>query len=772
MNIISSSDNYVGLSAGHFLSRTGGCKTWDVDADGYCRGEAVASVVIKSLDSARNDNDNILGVLLSTATNYSADAASITRPHGPSQEILFKAVLRDAGLHPFDIDYVEMHGTGTQAGDVVEMNSVVNVFAPLAPVRPDHNPLYIGAVKANVGHGESASGLTGLIKSLLILHKRSLPPHIGIKTTLNPKLPPLPERNVRIPLTLTPLPSKCKRGLKRRILLNNFSAAGGNTACILEEPPKRSTSSIPQDPRTLHVISVTAKTLLSITKNAEHLLEYLERNPSVSLADLSYTTTARRIQHALRRTFVTTSIPDLTKQLLPFIRNRYLEFPQKVSHIGLCFTGQGAFYTPLAEELFNSCQSFRADILRFDSIARTHGFCTFLPLFDMDTREHERLSQTETQLATVALQMALYHLFSSLGVTPNVIIGHSLGEYAAFYVSGVLSAYDVLYLVGHRARLLESKCSESVYCMLAVQSDKETMYDILGGDFTTLEVACANGPNETVLVGPIDVCREAAKQLDSEGVVCRELKVSYGYHSEQMDAVVGSLEQLALSVEFKTPKIPIASPTTGSIIRSTGIINSAYIRHHTRECVRFGEALLQCKKENLTDAASVWVEIGPRPVCLEMIKATLGVQVRTLPSLRGHENSWTAVSKSLSALHSWGCNINWQEYHRDFEHSHQLLPLPCYAWEEKDYWIPYRNDWLLNKNKTTRSPQNSQESDGPQTTTVQKLVSHEVHDKQVALVFETDLAQPEIHAMISGHVMNGAGLCPAVGRLLQIPFAN
>ena len=175
MNLLTGANDYEGLSAGHFLSQTGGCKTYDDAADGYCRGEAVGSIVVKRLDAAEFDNDNILAVILGCATNYSADSISITHPHGPTQEVLYRQVLNQAGLRPFDVDYIEMHGTGTQAGDAVEMSSVSNIFAPAAPARPADNPLHVGAVKANLGHGESASGVTALIKTLLVLREQKLP---------------------------------------------------------------------------------------------------------------------------------------------------------------------------------------------------------------------------------------------------------------------------------------------------------------------------------------------------------------------------------------------------------------------------------------------------------------------------------------------------------------------------------------------------------------------------------------------------------------------
>ncbi len=166
MNIATGSDNYEGLSVGHFLPETGDCKKFDDAADGYCRGGAVVSIVLKRLDAAQADNDDILATVLSTATNYPAKSISITHPHGPTQETLYRNVLSSACIRPFDVDYVEMHGTGIEAGDAVEMSSISNVFAPMVPARPAGLPLFIGATKANMGHGGAVSGMTALIETL------------------------------------------------------------------------------------------------------------------------------------------------------------------------------------------------------------------------------------------------------------------------------------------------------------------------------------------------------------------------------------------------------------------------------------------------------------------------------------------------------------------------------------------------------------------------------------------------------------------------------
>lgn len=237
-NVITGSDMSSGLSRGSFLSPTGPCKTFDNDADGYCRGEGAGTVIMKRLDDALAEGDNIQGVIKSAATNHSAFASSITHPHAGAQQSLMRQVLREAHLEPDDIDYVEMHGTGTQAGDATEFASVINVLSG----RSNENPLHVGAIKANVGHAEAvrldcslftldrytniaqAAGINSLTKILLMMRNNAIPPHVGIKGRINEKFPPLDRVNVCIDRALAPFKPQSGSHGKRRVLLNNFNA--------------------------------------------------------------------------------------------------------------------------------------------------------------------------------------------------------------------------------------------------------------------------------------------------------------------------------------------------------------------------------------------------------------------------------------------------------------------------------------------------------------------------------------------------------------------
>ncbi|KAL9045233.1 MAG: hypothetical protein Q9214_001694 [Letrouitia sp. 1 TL-2023] len=341
--------------------------------------------------------------------------------------------------------------------------------------------------------------------------------------------------------------------------------------------------------------------------------------------------------------------------------------------------------------------------------------------------------------------MALFRFFKSLSIVPSLVLGHSLGEFAALYASGVLSASDTLYLVGHRARLLEDLCQPFAHSMLAVHTDASTIEQILAEQTREVEIACVNGPSDVVLSARREVCEELKSELKRKSIACQLLKTAYGYHSSQIDPMLRPFEAIAASIEFQKPKITIASPSTCSIIREADIVCPSYIRDQSRSRVRFYETLRECERDGAVDVASAWIEIGPRPTCSNMVKATLGSQSRVLPSLREGEDAWTTICQSVCFLHQSGLDVDWQFYHRDFEAGQRLLNLPLYAWDQQEYWIPYESDWLLHKvGRSKTLPPDQPLQRGPRTTSVQRLITRELQDKRALLVFETDILEPNI----------------------------
>ena len=758
LSCMTNSDIFAGLSRGQFLSKNGPCATFDDDADGYCRADACATVIIKRLEDAIADKDNVLGVVLGTATNHSADAVSITHPHAGTQEILYRNILNMAGVDPLDVDYVEMHGTGTQAGDATEMLSVTNVFAPPDSKRSTEQSLYLGSVKANVGHGEAASGVTALIKVLMMLQKNSVPPHVGIKKTINRTFPKdLAERNVHIAYHSTPLVKKI--GQPRRVFVNNFSAAGGNSGLLLEDGP--ATKSLSTDGRSTHIVSITGKSKSAVIKNAERMVYYVEQHPGVSLADMSYTTTARRIQHNWRIA-VTGSNPAQVRDLIRHkLTENIMPIPQTTPNIAFLFTGQGSHYAALGKELFENSSLFRETILEFDNIAAMYCLPSFLPLIDGSSATVTNLSPVVIQLGLLCFEMTMARLWTSWGINPSIVLGHSLGEYAALNVAGIISASDAIYLVGKRAQLLMEKCTVGSHGLLAVKASvlsiRESMKD------ANINIACINGQKETVLSGDIALVGTISERLTAAGFKCMQLKVPFAFHSAQVDPILDEFEKLAASVQFHAPTIPIISSLLGRQLEGGETVDPSYLRRHAREPVNFLSSIISIQSAGLGYEKALFLEIGPHPVCIGMVKSTLGEDNVAVPSMRKAESAYKTLSDSLSSLHTAGLNIDWNEYHRDHLDCVQLLDLPTYAFDEKNYWIQYTGDWCLTKGRATNSHVALQQDASPKisTTTVHKVVEELVDGDVATISTESDLARADLRSAVMGHLVNGAGLCPS-----------
>lgn len=771
MNVLTNSDAFAGLSHGHFLSKTpNACKTWDAEADGYCRADGIGSIVMKRLEDAEADNDNILGVILGAATNHSAEAVSITHPHAGAQAYLSRQVLRSAGIDPHQVSFVEMHGTGTQAGDHEEMQSVSEVFAPAKRLRSKDNPLYVGAVKANVGHGEAVAGVTALLKVLLMFQKEAIPPHVGIKNRINPAFPKdLDRRNLRIAMEKTAWPRVA--GKKRIAAVNNFSAAGGNTMIALEEGPIRTVTET--DPRSAHIVCVSAKSKVSLKGNLERLIRHVEANEeTISLADLAYTTTARRYHHNHRVAIAATSVAHVKKQLVSALSAVDAHKPIPPTgppSVAFAFTGQGASLKSSDLELYRHNATFRDQIHHLDALAQAQGFPSIVPAIDGSFAKDHAHSPTVTQLAQLCTQIALAKYFESLGVRPDVVAGHSLGEYAALCTAGVLSASDAIFLVGKRAQMLEERCTSGSHKMMAVRASLDAIKDAAGS--LPFEVACINGPKETVLSGPVEDMDLLLNKLKEADLKCSSLDVAFAFHSAQTDPILDDFEAIAKSgVHFHAPTMPVISPLLAKVVFDESTIGANYMRRATRETVDFLGALRIAEKIGTVDETTAWVEIGPHPVCMSFVKSTLPATSITLPSLRRGDDNWATLSQTLASLHCAGVQVAWQEYHRQYERALCLLDLPTYAWNDKNYWIQYNGDWALTKGNTfydaekklTQQPTISVAPSRVRTSTVQHIVEETFNGSSGKIVMQADLMQPEFLAAAHGHKMNGCGVVTSV----------
>ncbi|THV49550.1 hypothetical protein BGAL_0189g00030 [Botrytis galanthina] len=744
-SLLGAPEMFSGLGKGGFLSVTGGCKTFHDDADGYCRGEALGVVVLKRLEDAVRENDNILAVIKGTERNSNAGAASITYPGQEAQETLFGRLLRKANVDPHDVGFIEMHGTGTQAGDNVETNSVRNVFAQN---RCKGNPLQIGAVKAVIGHSEAAAGIVSLIKSLLILREGIIPTQPEWPFKLNHKFPDLEASNIVIADGKGRLVPRPNGDGKRRIVVNSFDAAGGNTSLLIEDAPRR-VSKIP-DPRSHHVITVSARTLTSHSANKKRLIQYLKMNPDTPIADLAYTTTARREHELYREAFVCEYVSELTKQLDSSTEPE--PTPKSGTSLIFVFTGQSAQYTGMGRTLYETSPKFKQTLDTYQSLCDNQDLAFFIDII-RGTQDVKNATAAQLQLAIVALEIALAHYWESLGLKPRLVIGHSLGEYAALCIAGVLSISDTLFLVNKRATLMEKHCGPGTSAMLAIALPKDKVSEVLKTRLSC-EISCLNGPSSTVVSGPTEEIQLLQIELKEKKVQSSLLPTEFGFHSQAMDPMLDDFEMESKRTHFMRPKIPVASTLTGDVITSEGVFNATYLRRQIREPVTFMKAVRACESEGFIRNSDVILEIGPHPVCIGLITQSLsGAQPTCLPSLHRSKDNWKTISEAIAAAYVAKLPVLWHEFHADYLNSVRLLDLPTYTFDLKDYWVPYRA-------QLSAAPQ-TQAKPTLSTTCLQKVESLNINNSHVLAIFTSQVSEPNLYKAIRGHVVDDVAICPA-----------
>lgn len=746
-------------------------------------------VVLKRLEDAVADNDNILGVIRGSARTYSTTTTSITHPSHESQERVYKRVLAQSSLDPSEVAYIEMHGTGTQAGDLEEMTSVINVMAPPSS-RSRANPLTVGTVKAAVGHGEAAAGVTALIKVLLMMRHKVIPGQPGWPFRINHRFPPLEPLNVRIATQHYPLKPSPKGDKKIKIMINSFDASGGESCLAIEESPcggVGGTGAI--DPRTTHIVTLSGRTSASLAGNHQRLLDWLDLHPNTRLEDIAYTTTARRMHEPLRVAYVFKSIPELVHQLHDAInKGEYPKAKPKPAGRIFLFTGQGSQYAAMGSALFNTNKTFREKLLVYEKLATQMGLPSFVEVIT-NPDYLEVATTTQVQLSLVALEIGVAETLIHYGVTPTAVMGHSLGEYAALCIAGVLSVSDSLYLVGQRSLLMDKYLAPKTYAMLAttIAADElETEYTSLG--LSSCSIACKNAPSVTVASGTVEDIEKLELHMTAKKARTKLLRVPYGFHSSQMEPILDEFIDLASGVEFKAPLLPVASSYLGRLIPAGDkkTFGPQYLAKQSRGVVDFvGAVQAAAAAEKSSINKTLWIEVGPEPILVGLVRRTLpGLAASNLlgtfkPS--PSDDNWTTLSVVLKAAYQAGMDIDWPEFHRYFKGCVRLLELPLYSFDFRDFWHePFKRPELLQKGAfdsieneprtyscvqqpaTPPRPILPPSFPGFPTTSLPAVESETIdetsHDMEA--IFSADTAEKCLLKAIEGHVVHGHVICP------------
>lgn len=671
-------ETFVALSKAHMLSKEGRCKTFDESADGYVRGEGVGVLALKRLSDAERDGDNIVAIIKGSAINQDGRSSSLTAPNGPSQENVIRAALANASLTVDDVDWVETHGTATPLGDPIEVQSLEAVYCAN---RTSENPLIISSVKTNIGHLESAAGVSSVMKAALSLQHGEIPPHLHFKK-FNP--------HIAVDASKFTIPTESREWKggerKRRVGISSFGFSGTNVHMILEEAPQRK-EVINATERNSHVLTLSGKTEGAMVGLAKRYAEFLQNDnlnaQEAALADIAFTANTAR-QHFEHRVAVVApdkaTAVDKLKQVAEGVSvagSFVSDGGEPVTGLAWLFTGQGSQYAGMAQELYETNPAFKAHLDSCEKLFEQETGESLLALLWGD-RSGEIDNTQYTQPAIFALEYALARQWQGLGVKPGVMVGHSVGEYAAAVVAGIMSLEDAMKLIVARGRLMVEKCETGD--MAAILTTRDKVEALLEGA-TEVQIAACNAPGNTVVSGSAAGIAAIIERAQAQDVDARLLTVSHAFHSNMMEPMLAEFKAVAESIQYQSAKMDIVSTVSGKLNQGE-MSTAAYWVEHVKRPVLFVDAVTKLPEQKVNRC----LEIGPGSTLTGLATQILGAdKCRFVHTLRAKQNAERQFNLAVAQLYANGVDIKWAEFDAPF--ARQRVAAPAYAFDRKRYWL-------------------------------------------------------------------------------------